>query len=537
MLTLALLFACSSAPEPAVEASVPAALLPSLVIDADQSVAVIGSQIVGVGGDIDMGAMDPAIVLKADLVTSGFVDAHAHPTGLGRLQSELQLADSPSYADTLQRIRDHKAEGWVTGRGWDQNDWADAPQGKWPLAKDLDAIHPETPVALRRIDGHAVWVNTAVLKLAGITDDTPDPEGGRIIRDGDGHATGVLVDNAGDLVDRPESTDAELELWVRKGMQGSAAAGLTGVHMMGCSDRTLAIYERLGNAGEVPIRLWIYVNPGSEAAAKLGTTGPWTAGSNVKIVGVKAYIDGALGSRGALLRQEYSDEAGQLGNRISTTDELVAIGLPLVAQGAQLAVHAIGDGGVHDTLNAFEKLRAEPSDVRLRVEHAQVVSPEDFPRFKALNVVASMQPTHGTSDMPWAEQRVGAERIKGAYAWRTMLDSGAILAFGSDFPVEHEQPALGMWSATTRADADGKPAGGWYPGQLLTQDEAVAAFTVGAAMAVHEEDRLGLMQEGRVADLTLWNLDKTPAGTRYTAVATVVEGEVVWKASSTTIPQ
>jgi predicted amidohydrolase YtcJ len=466
--------------------------------------------------------------LDAPVLTAGFVDAHAHPQGLGARLATLDLAGIGTYAATLDAIRAAAAsgEGWVVGRGWDQNDWADAPAGGWPLAADLDAAVGDRPALLRRVDGHAAWASGAALAAAGVDATTPDPPGGRLIRDAAGRPTGVLIDTALDLVAVPEPPEAEQRRRLRAAVQAIAEVGLTGVHAMGASDAELARYEALEAEGALPIRLWVYVDPGTEAAARLAATGPWGEGL-VKVLGIKAYADGALGSRGALLSAPYTDEPHGNGLAITTAEALRELAITHTGAGAQLAVHAIGDQGVRNVLDAFAATREahpERAGVRHRVEHAQVVHPDDIPRFAALGVIASMQPTHATSDMPWAEQRLGPERVRWAYAWRSLASAGAPLAFGSDFPVEEHAPALGLWAAARRTDLSGQPAGGWLPAEALGEDEAIAAFTAGAAYAAHEEARLGEVRVGAAADLTLW---APAADAPWRAVATVVGGRVV----------
>jgi predicted amidohydrolase YtcJ len=466
--------------------------------------------------------------VTGDLVTAGFVDAHAHPAGLGRMRALLDLTGATTYREVLDRVSSASGSGWVEGRGWDQNDWTD--HADWPTAADLDTIVPDRPVALRRVDGHALWVNSAALAAAGIGKDTPDPEGGRILRHPDGTPRGVLVDTAMDLVRSPDPGEAEKERRLREALVEISLTGLTGVHDMGVDDATLAIYERLDADGKLPVRIWAYLDRDAKAAEKLLAQGPWR-GDRLAVVGIKAYADGALGSRGAHLSEPYADEAGHRGAAITGEAELAQLATDLLAVKAQLAVHAIGDAAVTDVLDAFATARAarpEAAAVRLRVEHAQVVNPADLPRFAALNVVASMQPTHATSDMPWAEARLGPERVRWAYAWRSVLDAGVPLAFGSDFPVEGVAPSLGLWSATRRAGLDGEPENGWYPDQGLTEGEAIAAFTSGSAFAAHEEARLGTIEVGRTADLTVWRVD-AGATPPWRPVATVVGGELVWR--------
>ncbi|MEZ4320383.1 MAG: amidohydrolase [Myxococcota bacterium] len=477
------------------------------------AVVIADGKILAVDDDGSEWIGPDTVVTEVPRITAGFVDAHGHPTGLGRKLVQLDVTGLPTLEATLDRVRTAPGEGWIVGRGWDQNDWSDT-AGAWPTAAQLDAVSNGRPAALRRVDGHAVWVNTAALESAGITAATADPPGGEILRDAHGAPLGVLVDEAMALVPTPEPTAAELEDQALQGTKAARAAGLVGVHVMGASDANLAAYQALARREALPIRLWVYVSPDTDAAKTLMETGPFGEG-RVQVVGVKAFADGALGSRGAWLSADYSDRPGHRGTPIQSEQDLAGLATRLVAQGAQLAVHAIGDAGVHATLDAFAEARAAHPDatVRLRVEHAQVVAPADVPRFAALNAIASMQPTHATSDMPWAEARLGPDRIAWAYAWRTLEEAGAHVCFGSDFPVESHEPALGVHAAVTRTDAVGQPVGGWFPDQRFSESETVRAFTERAAYAVHAEGEVGAVAVGLPADLTLWTDDWTPVGT------------------------
>lgn len=492
----------------------------AVLIDEGRIVAVVSTSDARVGG--------AARRLEAERITAGFVDAHAHPMGLGNTLATLDVTGITSYRDTLARVAAWKGEGVITGRGWDQNDWSDAPGGGWPLAADLERALPGRQVALSRVDGHALWVSPGVLAAAGIVAETSDPPGGRIVRDAQGRPTGVLVDTAMDLVTLPAPSPEEAEQRLVSALDLVAASGLTGVHDMGVSDETLAVYTELDQRGDLDVRIWAYLTPESQAAERLLRDGPWR-GDRLAVVGIKAYADGALGSRGALLSSPYADEPGHAGLPVTPADQLRSLAVRCLQADAQLAVHAIGDRAVTEVLDGFQAAReAVPdSDALLRVEHAQVVRPEDRDRFAKLSVVASMQPTHATSDMPWAEDRLGPDRIGWAYTWRSLAESGALLAFGSDFPVEGVSPSLGVWAATTRTDARGMPGGGWMPDERLTEAEAIGAFTWGAARAVGETE-LGAIKPGMLADLTLWHADRVPAG-RLTPVGTVVAGEVVWQ--------
>ncbi|HUH02305.1 MAG TPA: amidohydrolase, partial [Kofleriaceae bacterium] len=396
----------------------------------------------------------------------------------------------------------------------------------------------DRPVALRRVDGHALWANTRAMELAGVTRDTPEPAGGRILRDDAGEPTGVFVDNAMGLI---ESTIAGpsaevIERRILAAAQVAVAAGLTGVHEMGIGDQTIEVYRALEARGALPLRVYAFLQGDPVVAASLDQRAPpeteASASELFTLRAMKLYADGALGSRGAAMLSPYSDAPGETGNWVHTPEELNAAIEAAVAHGWQLGVHAIGDAGNRAVLDAYQTALAPRSgqDLRLRIEHVQVLAPEDLPRLAALGVIASMQPTHATSDMPWAEARVGGERIAGAYAWRSILASGARLAAGSDFPVEEVSPMLGLHAAVTRQDAGGEPPGGWHPGQRLTLEEAIAGFTTGAAYASFTETERGMVRRGYLADLTVWDRPLAPDTLLATRAAlTIVGGRVVFE--------
>jgi hypothetical protein len=466
-------------------------------------------------------------------LTPGFVDAHAHPLGLGLGLTRVDLVGATTYAQTLERIgAASAADPWIQGRGWDQNRWSDLPAGGWPLASDLDRLFPERPVFLRRIDGHAAWVNHAALRAAGITRETPDPPGGRIVRGADGSPSGVLVDTAMDLVPVPPPSDSEIERALLAAQQAMVASGLVGVHDMGVDHATLAAWRRLDEDGRLKVHVAAFFTPDSAAAAALLREGPWV-GRRLRGVGIKVYADGALGSRGALLSAPYADEPGTVGLRITGPAQVQELAIQCLRARAILAVHAIGDLAVTEVLDAFSAARAavpEAAAVPLRIEHAQVVRPEDRSRFAALGVIASIQPTHATSDMPWAGARLGPERSPWGYAWRALKVQGARLALGSDFPVERHEPALGVWAAVTRQDLAHQPPGGWQVDQALTEAEVIHGFTQGTW------DALGVptphpVEPGHPATLTVWNADLGGSGEppRWTPLQTWIAGEQVWK--------
>lgn len=470
-------------------------------------------------------------------ITAGLVDAHGHLEGLGASLESVDLVGTASYDEVIAKLAARAKElptgAWVTGRGWDQNDWE---VEEFPTAAPLDAAIPDHPVLATRIDGHAVLANSAAMKIAGITKATKDPDGGKILRDEEGNPTGVFVDNAEDLVANsvPPPTREDRKRRIRKAAEYIASQGLTGMHDAGASQETIDILRELIDEHALPIRIYSMLTDDHDLLAAWFSKGPLIDyGGHLTVRAVKLYADGALGSRGAALLEPYSDDPGNRGLLVSPPKHLEEITKAAKAAGFQVCTHAIGDRGNRIVIDAYEKAGATLTD-RFRIEHLQVIALDDIPRLAKSGIIASMQPTHCTSDMPWAEARLGPERIKGAYAWRKVLDAGVRLAFGSDFPVEAVNPILGLHAAVNRTDTEGNPPGGWYPSEKLTPLEALAAFTSGAAWAAFEESDRGTIEPGKAADLTI--LDKNPLTIDPSEIwtikpmATIVGGEVVWEA-------
>jgi predicted amidohydrolase YtcJ len=506
-----------------------------------EAVACRGGTIVAVGrADAvarAVGARARVVELQGGMATAGLVDAHAHLVGLGQSLEVVDLRGSRSVAEVIDRLRTHGPnQGWLLGRGWDQNLWTPATM---PDHAALDAAFGDRPVWLRRVDGHAGWASAALLRAAGIDRDRAAPPGGEILRDAAGDPTGVLVDAAMELVSPPAGTADDVRRWILAGAAHATARGLTGVHEMGIGREADAIYRALVSEGALPLRVHAYADEAWLAAdhteARGGPDAP-TPGARYLLRGVKIYADGALGSRGAAMLADYDDRPGHRGLLQHDAEQLGMLARRCFAGGWQPATHAIGDAANRAVLAAYRVALAEARrvDVRPRIEHCQIVAPEDIAVFAELGVIASMQPTHATSDMPWVPDRVGAARLPGAYAWRRFLDAGVPLAFGSDFPVERVDPIFGIHAAVTRQDEHGAPAGGWLPDQRLDLDQALAAFTRAAAFAVHRERELGMLRVGMAADLTAFDrvLDaRDPAALRAAEViATVVGGAVVHSA-------
>jgi len=513
------------------------------------ALGVRGGRIAFVGDDAGarawLGGEGPEVSAAGMHVYPGLVDAHAHLQGLGKSLEEVNLDGARSADEAAGRVAAAAArlpEGaWVTGRGWNQNDW---PGAAWPTLAALDGVVGERPAYLTRKDGHAAWVSGAALAMAGITRDTRDPDGGKILRDGQGRPSGVLVDNAMDAVAklRPPDSDETLARRYAKARDACARAGLTGVHDMGVSAATLAGLRRMDAAGELGIRVYALLDDIPELWTAEFARGPQPAreGGRLTVRAVKLYADGALGSRGAALLEDYADEPGNRGLLVLSAEVLEERVRRAADAGYQVCVHAIGDRGNRVALDAFEKALGArrgggPLHVlRPRVEHCQVLHPDDIERFARLGVIASMQPIHCTSDMGWAQMRLGRERCAGAYAWRALASRGVPLAFGSDFPVESPDPRLGLYAAVTRQDAAGSPPGGWFPEERLTRAEALRAFTSGAALAAFAESELGSLAVGRLADLTIFDrhLGTGPASNLLAAQvwATVTGGRPVFAA-------
>ncbi|WP_226994034.1 amidohydrolase [Myxococcus hansupus] len=476
--------------------------------------------------------------LGAVTVVPGLTDAHGHLAGLGQGLVTVNLEGVDTKAEALERISSAPASAfqgeWLLGRGWDQNDWQDK---AFPTRADLDPRFPTRPVALSRVDGHALWVNGEALRRAGITRDTKDPAGGRILRGENGEPTGILVDNAMTLVEAvlPPATDAQHAAQLTAALQRAAQVGLTGVHDAGMDLRTFRLLQRWDKEGKLPLRVYAMADGQTGDRETYLKDGPFE-GRMLTLRAVKLTLDGALGSRGAALHQDYSDEPGHRGLLLLTPEEYEARVRAFMARGFQVGTHAIGDRANTVVLDVLSR-SAEATgtqDGRHRVEHAQIMRPEDFERLGRSNFIASVQPTHATSDMPWAEARVGTERIRGAYAWQRLKASGAVLALGSDFPVERPDVLAGLYAARTRQDSRGQPEGGWYGGQRLSGEEALEGFTVGAAYASFAEGRRGRLKPGMDADFVALSVDPVDAPASELPGAqvrlTVVAGVEVFRA-------
>ena len=466
----------------------------------------------------------------------GLIDAHGHVMGLGLGAIQLDLTATASLQELQERLKSYAAGNadarWIVGRGWNQELW---PDKRMPTAADLDAIVADRPVMLVRVDGHAVVVNSVALRQAGITGATRDPTGGKIEKDSAGRPTGLLVDAASGLVEKivPAPTPAQRDQALAKAQEMLLGFGLTAVTDTGTSLEDWAAMRRLGEANRLNVRILSYAS-GLEPLEVLPKPTPWLFGDRLKMGGVKLYADGALGSRGAWLKRPYADRPDTRGLRFATDAELREQAGRAAASGYQLAIHAIGDAANDQVIGAFEELgKTYRGDRRWRIEHVQVIDPIDIPRLARAGIIASMQPTHQTSDRTMAEARLDPPRLKGAYAWNSIARSGARLAFGSDFPVESPNPFPGLAAAISRQDPNGVPPGGWRPEERVTFEQALAGFTRGAAFAAFAEDRIGSLEPGKWADFILVDRDPTAATPQELAATQVIEtwvaGRKVWE--------
>jgi predicted amidohydrolase YtcJ len=443
----------------------------------------------------------------------GLIDAHGHVMGLGETLLQVDLRESKSALDAVKMVQAYAKTqqnlAWVTGRGWNQVLW---PGKAYPTASLLDEYVNNKPVMLSRVDGHASWVNSKALEIAGITKDTLDPPGGKIVRDEQGNPTGVLIDNAESLmlIHLPKTSEATLTAQLNAAGEHLLSEGVTSVHDAGIGKVVYNYYKKRVAEHSLPVRIYPMIAATSVDLRQLLETGhvqdqyDW-----LSIRSVKAYGDGALGSRGAALLQPYSDAQDNRGLLVTREQDLKPLFDLVLGKGFQLNFHAIGDRANRLALDQFADSfeRMGGKSLRNRVEHAQVVNVDDIPRFKALNIIPAMQPTHATSDMNMAKDRVGAARLKGAYAWQTFLNQGSPVAFGSDFPVELSNPFFGLHAAVTRQDRNNSPDSGWIPSEAVTLKQAFRGFTLDAAYAAHQEHILGGLTEGKWADFILIDQD------------------------------
>lgn len=448
---------------------------------------------------------------KGRTLIPGLIDAHGHVMGLGFQLMLLDLSDTNSLAEAQAAIRRYAAENpempWIIGRGWNQEKWG---LGRFPTAADLDAAVSDRPVWLERVDGHAGWANSAAMAAAKVTAASKSPEGGRIEM-ADGKPSGVFVDAAMSLIDvakpRPLARDLDRALYLAQ--QKLLEQGITAIADMGTTIAEWQAYRRAGDKKQLAVRILSYGGDIDNMAIIAGSEPtPWLYDDRLRMVGVKLYLDGALGSRGAWLKAPYADAPGQKGLPLLTPAQLRNKMVRASMDRFQVAIHAIGDAANAEALAAIADLDADlPGERRWRIEHAQVIDPADMARFASLKVVASMQPVHQTSDRLMAEARLGPDRLAGAYAWRSLETAGVRLAFGSDVPVESANPFAGLAAAISRTDAAGQPFGGWHPEETVSRETALDGFTRTAAYAGFAEDRIGTLMPGMRADFLIVDTD------------------------------
>jgi predicted amidohydrolase YtcJ len=512
----------------------------------DGSLAIRDERIVYLGPDEGAlklrGPQTRVIELGGRAVTPGLIDAHSHLAGLGAALEQVDLVGTGSYEEVIESVRQAASQvpagTWVRGRGWDQNDW---PEKSFPTHSALSAAVPDHPVWLTRVDGHAALVNARAMEALRIDASTADPSGGRFLRDPEGRPTGVLIDNAMEAVGGrlPAPTPDDVERQLRLAARHSLERGLTTVTDMGVGGIEIIAYNKLRRADELPLRAALFLTDFQPLLDHWFRRGPdLDPEARLLVRGVKLYADGALGSRGAALLEPYGDDPGNLGLLTTAGDHLEDVSRRAAEAGFQVGIHAIGDRGGLVALDAMERaLGGANPRLRFRLEHAQVLRPEDIRRMAQLGIVASMQPTHATSDMPWAGDRVGEKRLAGAYAWRKVLDAGGRLALGSDFPVEAADPLLGFYAAVTRQDVAGHPPGGWLPGERLSREEALRGFTRDAAWSLFLDEEVGSLEVGKRADLVVFDRDPMTVPEaeipKVKVDATLVDGEIVYQREGT----
>ncbi len=515
-----------------------------------EAVALRDGRIVFVGttraAQAHRGPKTRVVDLAGATLLPGLVDSHTHVAELGEMTAKVDLTDVKTEEEAVSRIAKRAATvpkgQWVLGQGWDEGAWAN----RYPSLKLLSEKVPDHPVFLASLHGFAGWGNRLAFERAGITRDTPAPEGGEILKDADGNPKGTLLNRAVPLLAGavPPPTEEQFKERVLAGLQKMAQGGYVAIHEAGAETRHMKAFEALAAENRLPVRVYAMLSARDEELCRRWLArGPDASGERMLITrSVKAYYDGALGSRGARLLEDYSDRAGHRGvsgDGYGFDQEQVA---GLMRAGFQAAIHAIGDAGNRETLDFLQSVLAaseKTRPLRHRIEHAQVVHPDDIPRFARLSVIASMEPPHCAEDKTWAEARVGPARVKGAYAWRTLRRSGAQLALNSDLPGSDHDIFYGLHAAITRRDKQLQPPGGWYPEERLTPEEALRGYTTWNAYAAFQENETGVIAPGRWADLTVMDVDPLTLGTRDPGqllrgkiVATVVRGRVVYEAAT-----
>jgi predicted amidohydrolase YtcJ len=500
------------------------------------ALAVKDGKFLAVGDDVSehRGPKTKVIDAGGSTIVPGLIDSHAHMAGLGQSLEILNLRHAKSAHEIVEMVRAKAAETpkgqWILGRSWDHTRW---PGQQFPNADQLSAVTPDHPVYLTRVDGHAGWANRKALEIAGVTAETKDPPGGKIHKAADGRPTGILIDRAQGMVRSkvPSATPAQVKERLARAAQECARLGMTGVHDAGVSRTVIAAYKELIAEKRLPVRIYAMIGGEGELWKEYLKRGP-EIGDYLTVRSIKLMGDGALGSRGAAMKEPYDDDPHNHGLLITEPETLERVARAAVKHGFQVNTHAIGDRANHEVLVAYGKALGGENDRRFRIEHAQIVDPDDFELFEKYSVLPSMQATHATSDMRWVAKRIGDERTRGSYAWRRFLSMGLPIPNGSDFPVEDANPLWGFYASITRQDHEGSPEGGWMPDHRMTRAEALESWTLSGAFASFDENRKGSITPGKLADFIVLSRDimkvepKEILDTRVTM--TVLGGEIVY---------
>ncbi|MEL0631814.1 amidohydrolase [Pseudoalteromonas carrageenovora] len=477
------------------------------------TLVIKNGKVVKLGGEALKNSFPDAKLIDAhgNTLLPGLIDAHGHVIGLGDNLSQLDVRGAKSIKDVTSKLEEFvkDKQGWIIGRGWNQELWSDT---RFPTAKDLDKIVNDRPVVLSRVDSHAIWVNSKALELAGITARTKVPQGGEIIKDEFGNPTGVFVDKAEALITKhmPAPSKDDISNSLDAAGKHLLSLGITSTHDAGIDKTTWQVYKERGDLGNLPLRIVAMLSGASPDLEEMLKAGRYHDKNDfMEIRSVKVYADGAIGSRGAALIEEYADRAGHHGLMLETQQKLESIFTQSFKSGFSANTHAIGDKANKVVLDAYQNVFKKTGGILLRnrIEHAQIVTPDDIPRFKTLKIIPSMQPVHATSDMHMAEQRLTDKQLSGAYAWQTFLKQGSVVAAGSDYPVELANPFDGLYSAITRMDHNKLPENGWRASEVLSREDALRAFTLGGAYAAHQEFKVGSLEQGKWADFILIDKD------------------------------
>ncbi|ALS32021.1 hypothetical protein PTRA_a0695 [Pseudoalteromonas translucida KMM 520] len=487
------------------------------------TLVIKNGKVVKLGGDTLKNSFPDAKLIDAhgNTLLPGLIDAHGHIIGLGNNLSQLDLRGALSIDEVTNKLKvfANNKQGWIIGRGWNQELWQ---KKQFPTAADLDKVVSDRPIVLSRIDGHAIWVNSKALELAGITTKTQSPEGGEIIKDELGNPTGVFVDKAESLIKQfmPKPSKQTISDSLDAAGNHLLSLGITSTHDAGIDKTTWELYKERGELGNLPLRIVAMLSGASPDLKTMLKAGRYQdANDFMSIRSVKVYADGALGSRGAALIEDYADRKNHHGLMLETQQKLEELFTLSFKSGFSANTHAIGDKANHVVLDAYKNVFKATGGILLRnrMEHAQIVTLDDIKRFKTLKIIPSMQPVHATSDMHMAEQRLSEKQLAGAYAWQTFLKQGSVIAAGSDYPIELANPFDGLYATITRMDHNQQPTQGWRASEVLSREDALRAFTLGGAYAAHQEFKVGSLEQGKWADFILIDKDyfKAPVDELY----------------------